>query len=163
MQKVIRRTILAEKQAARRLGKKKDKAAFEKRKSAREQVGFFTRDQVKDIRNAKKAQWEDYTLGPLAPKRDAGLAKDTYGTINGQRLKGPDLEGPKRREATKQVGGKYMNIVTGDRVVILKGIDKGKIGIIHSTNLKAGECTVKGLNMVSFSTHNCCLPVVRLS
>lgn len=160
MQKVIRRTILAEKQAARRLAKKKDIAHREKRKSTREQVTFYKNDQSKEIKEAKKAQWEDYALGPLAPKRDAGLAKDTYGTIDGQRLKGPNLEGGKRREATKQVGGKYLNIVTGDRVVLLEGRDKGKIGVIASTNPRAGECTVKDLNMVSVSIHSCSPPVV---
>lgn len=154
MQKVIRRTVLAEKQAARRLAKRKDAAARELRKSTREQVNFLRRDEVKDIKNARKAQREDYELGSLAPKRDVGLNKDTYGTIHGQRTRGEELMGKNRLDALEQVGGKYLNIVAGDRVVLLEGRDKGKIGTISSTNPRAAECIVKGLNMVNILIHN---------
>lgn len=148
MQKVIQRTILAEKQAARRLAKRKDKIARDWRKSNREQRLYTRSDEVAQIRNAQRARREDYELGPLAPRRDVGSAKETYGTINGQRIRGQPMERVKIEEALKNVGGKYLNIVVGDRVVLLEGRDKGKIGKITATNLSAAECTVEGLNMV---------------
>jgi ribosomal protein L24 len=41
-----------------------------------------------------------------------------------------------------------LNIVKGDRVVLLEGRDKGKIGKITNVDTKRVECTVEGLNMV---------------
>jgi large subunit ribosomal protein L24 len=149
MQKVIRRTILAEKQAARRLAKRKDKATREWAKITREETNFVRKDESSQIKAARLAQREDWELGPLAPKRDVGDAKDTYGTIISQRTRGQPLDIRKRDEVLKDVGGRYLNIVAGDRVVLLEGRDKGKIGKITSTDARRGTCTVEGLNMVS--------------
>lgn len=151
MQKVIRRTVLAEKQAARRLIRRKDKNAREWAKSQREQVLFTRRDEVKQIKEARLARREDWELGPLAPKRDVGDKKDTYGTVNSQRTRGQPLKYSEREEKLKSVGGRYLNIVKGDRVVLLVGRDKGKIGEIMETDPQRGECKVRGLNMVSFN------------
>ena len=82
-----------------------------------------------------------------------GSAKETYGTILGQRIRGQPIDHRKLDEVLKPVGGRYLNIVAGDRVVLLEGRDKGKIGKITATDAKKGECTVAGLNMVSISTH----------
>lgn len=77
-----------------------------------------------------------------------GAAKDTYGTILGQRLRSQPIEREKLEEILKPVGGRYLNIVVGDRVVLLEGRDKGKIGKITKVEAKHGEVTVGGLNMV---------------
>jgi large subunit ribosomal protein L24 len=77
-----------------------------------------------------------------------GTARDTYGTVTGQRTRGLPLDYRNRDEILEHVGGRYLNIVTGDRVVLLEGRDKGKIGKISSTDAKTGKCTVEGLNMV---------------
>lgn len=78
-----------------------------------------------------------------------GDAKDTYGTINSQRARGVELAGQERSQRRNAVGGRYINIVKGDRVVLLEGRDKGKIGKISQMDVPRGECTVEGLNMVS--------------
>jgi large subunit ribosomal protein L24 len=148
MQKVIQRTVSAEKQAARRLAKRKDKIARDWAKSNREQVNFARSDEIAQIKNARLARKEDYELGPLAPRRDVGAAKETYGTILGQRIRGQPVQRARLEEVLKPVGGKYLNIVAGDRVVLLEGRDKGKIGKITETSAKTGECTVEGMNMV---------------
>jgi len=44
-----------------------------------------------------------------------------------------------------------VNIVADDRVVLLEGRDKGKIGKVVSTDPKRNECTVEGCNMVDVS------------
>ena len=148
MQKVLRRTVLAEKQAARRLSKKRDKKRFEAAKGNREQNAFFRRDVAKEIKQRRFERREDWELGPLAPRRDVGDKKDTFGTVSTQRMRGPTLTTPERRDALKDVGGRYLTLVKGDRVVLLEGRDKGKIGKITSTDRIRAECTVEGLNMV---------------
>lgn len=152
MQKVIRRTVLAEKQAARRTAKRKEKAAREWSKNRREQASFSRKDETDHIKQARLARREDWELGPLAPRRDVGDLRNTYGTISGQRLRGQELTRDEQEEMLRPVGGKYLNIVKGDRVVILEGRDKGKIGDVAETDWKTGQCTIQGLNMVRIST-----------
>ena len=140
---------MAERQAARRLSKRKDKMQREWAKSNREQINFARKDEITQINKAKQVRREDYELGPLAPRRDVGDAKATYGTILGQRIRGQPLDYRKEEKIMKLFGGKHLNIVTGDRVVLIEGRDKGKIGKVSSVAPKNGELTVEGLNMVS--------------
>lgn len=147
MQKVIRRTVLAERQAERRLSRKKDRYLAGERKAARKSQIFVHADAVRDIKNARAARKEDYELGPLAPKRDVGQNKDTYGTLSAIRMQGKELNMAERLEINP-LGGRYANIVVNDRVVILEGRDKGKIGKITNVERRRQECTVEGLNMV---------------
>jgi large subunit ribosomal protein L24 len=154
MQKVIRRTILAEKQAVRRAAKRNEKKQREWRKNTLEQGRFQKRDEVGQIKAARLARKEDWELGPLAPKRDVGLQQETYGTINTLRSKGPVLTKKARWDQRLYIGGKYPTIVVDDRVVITEGRDKGKIGVVTEMDFSRGECKVEGLNMV-------CLPLSR--
>lgn len=144
MQKVIRRTILAEKQAARRLGKRKEKYAFEEAKSARFNFRFSQRSASADIKTARQVRREDWELGPLAPRRDVGLKKDTYGTVETHRLQGKKLSFEERVKLNP-LGD---TIVKGDRVVLLEGRDRGKIGKVQSVDSSTQMLTVDGLNMV---------------
>jgi hypothetical protein len=148
MQKVIRRTILAERQASRRLAKRKDKLTREWTKTNREQNNYNRKDETSLLKQVRLDRREDWELGPLAPKRDVGDKKDTYGTVSSQRLRGPILEHKYVDEALEPFGGRYLNIVKGDRVVLLEGMDKGKIAKITNVDTKRVECTVEGLNMV---------------
>ncbi|KAE8453045.1 hypothetical protein EG329_012232 [Mollisiaceae sp. DMI_Dod_QoI] len=148
MQKVIRRTVLAEKQAARRLGKRRDKLSREWAKTNREQDRHLRREATGQLKQARLNRREDWELGTLAPRRDVGDSKDTYATVHTQRMRGTILQGKDKHEALKIVGGRYSNIVKGDRVVLLEGRDKGKIGKITNTDKLRAECTVEGLNLI---------------
>ena len=148
MQKVIRRTILAEKQAVRRAAKRQEKKQREWRKNALEQGRFQRKDEIDNIKKARQALREDWELGPLAPKRDVGADKDAYGTISTLRSRGPVLTQKARWDQRKWIGGKYPTIVVEDRVAIMEGRDKGKIGTLMDIDLTRGECKVEGLNMV---------------
>ncbi len=148
MQKVIQRTVQAEKQAARRFAKKKAINAHAWAKTNREQELHKHRDLSRTKREARVARKEDWELGPLAPRRDVGLAKDTYGTVSTYRLRGKELAFEEKEEALAPFGGRWLNIVKGDRVVLLEGRDKGQIGEISAVDASRVECTVKGLNMV---------------
>lgn len=94
-----------------------------------------------DTRAARLTRREDWLLGPLAPKRDVGTTKDTYGALDARRLRG--VEKPKNQ-------GKDWGIVEGDRVVIvLDGHrERGKIGKVREVRKDAEECFVTGLNRV---------------
>ena len=148
MEKVIRRTVLAEKQAVRRLARRKDKLKREWTKSNRLQTSYNRRDEITVLKQSRLERREDYELGPLAPRRDVGNRKDTFGTIGTQRMRGPLLEDKDLQDALKPVGGRYLNIVKGDRVVLLEGRDKGKIAKITAVDAKRAECTIEGLNLV---------------
>ena len=149
MQKVLRRTAFAEAQAARRLARRKERYIRHSEKTKRENTRFIRREETTEIKNARIARREDWELGPLAPRRDVGLNKDTYGTINSMSLRGPSLTLQQRLEKNPE-GGRYANIVVGDRVVLLEGRDKGKIGKISARDPGRQEVTVEGLNLVSF-------------
>lgn len=159
MQKVIRRTILAEKQAVRRAAKRQEKKQREWRKNTLEQARFQRRDEVEQIQAAHKAIKEDWELGPLAPKRDVGNMKDAYGTVNTLRSKGPVLTTKARWDQRVWIGGKYPFVVEGDRVAIMEGRDRGKIGTVMEMDFSRGELKVEGLNMVCLSTADINLPL----
>jgi large subunit ribosomal protein L24 len=148
MQKVIRRTILAEKQAIRRAAKRSEIKQRDRLKNTLEQQGFHRRQQVAEIKAARLQRREDWELGPLKPKRDVGDKRLTYGTIDTMRTKGPVLTERQREEQRAHIGGKYKTIIAGDRVVITQGRDMGKIGQVIEMDDERGECKVEGLNMV---------------
>lgn len=147
MQAVIRRTVLAERQAARRLVKRRTKNQHEEMKTRREHERFAQQHLTGSIKNARSARREDYDLGPLAPRRDVGLKKETYGTIHSNQLHGQKLTMEERMEVNPS-GGRYANIVAGDRVVLLEGKDKGRIGKVQSFDGEKQQVTVEGMNMV---------------
>jgi large subunit ribosomal protein L24 len=148
MQKVLQRTVFAERQAARRLAKRKEQNERIWRKSNRDQTRYSRKESTSLLKNARLARREDWELGPLKPRRDVGDSKDTYGTVSTQQLRGPVLEEEARKKAREAIGGRFMNIVKGDRVVLLSGKDKGKIGKINAVDTERCEFTVAGLNMV---------------
>ena len=90
---------------------------------------------------ARTARREDWLMGPLAPRRDVGNSKDTYGTVSVKQLRGTTKEKSQRKDWC---------IREGDRVVIVasKHRDAGKIGIVKAVTEEAEECTIEGLNMV---------------
>lgn len=153
MQKVIRRSLLAERQAQRRIIRRRETVDRQTRKTNREQNLYQRSQDTKLIRDAKLYRREDWELGPLAPRRDVGDNADKYGTLGQGALRGPLLEKAAREKARECIGGRYMNIVQGDRVVLLDGRDKGKIGKIIAVDTQRCEFTVEGLNMVCTTSH----------
>ena len=142
MQKVLRRTALAKKQAERRLAARKGKNNSDERKLRDNEQTLLRKAVRDDILNARLARREDFLLGPLAPRRDVGDKKDIYGTIGSRQLKG--VEKPE---------GQYKDwgIVAGDRVVIVQDghRERGRIGTVREVRKAAEECIIQGMNMVS--------------
>ncbi|MCJ1473233.1 hypothetical protein MMC13_001884 [Lambiella insularis] len=139
MQKLLRRTALVKRQAARKAAQRQGRLDSDERKLRLNEQKTINISVRSDTRAARLARHEDWLLGPLAPKRDAGDARDTYGTLDARRLRGVD----KPKDQVKDWG-----IVEGDRVVIvLDGHrERGKIGRVREVRKEAEECFVTGLN-----------------
>ncbi|KAB8303149.1 hypothetical protein EYC80_004598 [Monilinia laxa] len=149
MQKVIRRTILAEKQAARRLAKRQRKNELDEfalRQDRMKQTGTENLRRIKENRLVRREDWE---LKELAPKRDVGSQVDTYGSIKAQFIEQPEM---RRQDVLKILdlwgGKKHLNIREGDRVVVVEGRDKGKIGQVQKIDKQRAEVTCEGLNLI---------------
>ncbi|KAI9867280.1 MAG: hypothetical protein M1813_009558 [Trichoglossum hirsutum] len=140
MQKVLRRTALAKAQYARKAERRRERLAREARRSRVGEDKEHSRLAYRDIKEARLRRREDWELGPLAPVRNVGDARETYGSMEMKRVRPIDLAEEERI--------KFWNIVQDDRVVILEGRDKGKIGVVKSIEKKSNMVTVAGLNMV---------------
>ncbi|TQN72309.1 hypothetical protein CSHISOI_03166 [Colletotrichum shisoi] len=142
MQKLIKRTAQAEKQVARRMKKRsRSEIGSEKAQRFRDQRNQLT-ELNQDVKNARLARNEKWTLGPLAPRRDFF---DSYGAFETNRQGRSTPLKPEEVEARCAWAGgcQYLNIAVNDRVVLLEGPDKGKIDRIASINLEHGTVVLK--------------------
>ncbi|KAL1635483.1 hypothetical protein SLS58_010240 [Diplodia intermedia] len=140
MQKAIQRTAMAKRQAARKAQKATEmQKAFDKRANRKELQQIKTTAN-KAIVEAKKRRREDWLLGPLAPRRDVGEWREKYATVDSRRTNLPDAD-------PDVVKTQLAPFAEGDRVVILKGIDKGKIGELREVDEETRTVRVKGLNL----------------
>ncbi|PVH91559.1 hypothetical protein DM02DRAFT_620457 [Periconia macrospinosa] len=117
-------------------------------------------NKVRNIaRNALRDVREDWKLGPLRPNRVSGLQEGMYGVVTERSLSLTAL--PKHlsqrinEDREKQglppqhlvVNDKiYLPYVVGDRVVVIAGREKGKIGAIQAVDKDALMFTVQGVN-----------------
>ncbi|KAI4652291.1 hypothetical protein J4E93_002490 [Alternaria ventricosa] len=128
----------------------------------------WEREHVKGVRkqalsNAK----EDWKLGPLRPNRAAGSDAEKYGAITGVQVQKPEIpiKMQKSRNADREKKGfeleyplvvddkKYFPIVKGDRVVILKGKEAGKIGVVRETIARTHDVIIQGMNMQYYDSN----------
>lgn len=148
MQKLLRRTAQAKAHASRRTKNEAAKARTENRKIRQYQYTIANRAVLQDVKAAQVARREDHLLGPLAPRRDVGSKRDTYGTVDEKRVRGPGIKG-----IAVEKGGKpeaWTGIKEGDRVVVVgKGVrDWGKVGVVKEVRANQGKCAVEGVNLV---------------
>ncbi len=141
MQKVIRATDRAKTQAKRKIVAEQAYNRHVNRQLRRNEQKLINTEVRTRIMAARTARREDWLMGPLAPRRDVGNSKDTYGTVSSRQLRAPKKEKSQRKDWC---------IREGDRVVIVaaKHRDRGKIGHVKSVREVAEECTISGLNMV---------------
>lgn len=152
MQKILRRVATAERVAAKRgrntKHKKDERSRDESRKSFVQQRSAMN----EDISLAKQAYKDDWKLGPLAPRLNIAGSGDNYGAVNEARFMtaNVDFMSDSHLKARCRWAGhpKRLNITEGDRVVLLEGPDKGRIGKISNIELEKGMVTVENLNKV---------------
>jgi len=79
-----------------------------------------------------------------------GEAAAQYGAISEVRYKNPtSLRNEQKEARCAWLGGyKNLNLVPGDRVVLLHGPDKGKIGRVQNINREDASVVIEGLNKV---------------
>jgi hypothetical protein len=120
-------------------------------------------DNVKRVRTqALERVREDWRLGALRPNRAAGAAADKYGALSTEQLQKPEIpiHTLKNRNEFRAKRGlaqeyplvvddkKYFHLERDDRVVVINGREKGKIGLVQSIVPRTHEVIVKGVNLV---------------
>ncbi|TGO67765.1 hypothetical protein BOTNAR_0036g00420 [Botryotinia narcissicola] len=152
MQKVIRRTILAEKQAARRLARRQRKNELYAFALWQDRMKQWGAENLRRMKENKVVRREDWELNELAPKRDVGSQAETYGAIQAHFTEVPVARRKEILEILDLWGGKkHLNITAGDRVVVISGRDKGKIGKVEKVDKQRAEVTCDGLNMIDIA------------
>ncbi|KAM5348668.1 hypothetical protein ACJ41O_008492 [Fusarium nematophilum] len=148
MQKLAKRVAQAQRQAGRRAQKAAaaEQGAYKKRNQQAFQAAVT--EVRKNLIDARRARKEDWELGPIAPKRDLGF--NGYGVFEeGARTDWSNygLFTPRPEVLEKRCawagGVKQLNLAVSDRVVIMDGLDKGKIDRIKSINLESGYVTLE--------------------
>ncbi|KAI4612678.1 uncharacterized protein J4E87_010230 [Alternaria ethzedia] len=153
-----------ERERKKRQGLKQDKWEIKRAILARK---GWEQERIKGVRkhalaNAK----EDWKLGPLRPNRAVGPDAEKYGALTGGQVQKPEIpiEAQKSRNAFREKKGleleyplvvddkKYFPIVKGDRVVILKGKEAGKVGVVRETIDRSHDVVIKGMNLQYFDT-----------
>ncbi|KAI5809591.1 hypothetical protein DFH27DRAFT_152354 [Peziza echinospora] len=141
-QSLQNRVKSATRQAELVLRRKREKAEYLDRKAAfKNQVEFNRAFKVKKMKS-RADEMEDKWLGPLAPKRFASEKElSLKNAITQDEFQTPQVA------KTDRI--KFWNIAPKDRVLILKGSDKHKIGTVLSVNKETNTLVVEGLNMVT--------------
>ncbi|KAI1430674.1 KOW domain-containing protein [Xylaria sp. CBS 124048] len=148
MQKILSRVATAERVVAKRQKTKDMKYRRKEKNDMLTQSRFQVRGALDEVREAKQAIRDDWTMGPLAPRKDVGEWDSARGAIGDSRYSSPGFISLAARNARCQWAGGayYLNLAVGDRVVLLDGPDKGRISKISSINQETAEVTIKDLN-----------------
>ncbi|XDG03270.1 hypothetical protein ABKA04_002885 [Annulohypoxylon sp. FPYF3050] len=148
MQKILRRVATAERVVAKRHKKQThflERSDATRQRERRTQHLAILKD---DHREAKKAVKDAWEMGPLAPRYDVGIDAGTRGAIAETRYLSYGNPSPAQIAARcAWAGGKrYLGIAVNDRVVVMEGPDKGRIGRVMKIDLEKAEVIVDGLN-----------------
>lgn len=142
MQKVVQRRIAAERQALRRAAKQSAKADNAKEWAARWQTQSRGKQEAVYFKAEKHRRREEYEVGPLlAPRRDTGHLKDNYGTADPNIVQTPKLHWTMYKHLK-------CPFAIGDRVLVTKGKDEGKIGTISDVQPDSGFVRMQDLRQV---------------
>ncbi|KAI0974954.1 hypothetical protein F4678DRAFT_421434 [Xylaria arbuscula] len=148
MQKILRRVATAERVAVKRQ-KAKDLKYYkkEKKEQTRHRIAHVSTAH-REIEGAKQSIRDDWAMGPLAPRIDVGNMHNALGAVGESRFSSPGHFSLAMRNARCQWAGGayYLNLAIGDRVVLLDGPDKGRIGQVSDINYDTAEVTVKDFN-----------------
>lgn len=140
MDKVIRRAATARKQVQAKNFRNQKTAKLVDRQQVLRTRKDYNKALVTNMKEARKARWEDWSKGSLAPMRHSGPMSSTYGSVDVALMHPPAIPKPLRR--------KRILFAEGDRVCIIRGRDKGQINEITQINVDSETVLVKGLNMV---------------
>jgi large subunit ribosomal protein L24 len=150
MDKIYQRAEAVTRNLTRR--KQRSKVHFDntKARESRRRVQQWRSAQNNLKKAARLRQREDWELGPLAPRRDVGtLGYKQWGTAPEPAVMGDEeMELPPWEQV-------WMPIAVGDRVVIIRGHDKGKIGVVINASKKGQTVKLDGLFKVYAIEYPC--------
>ncbi|RPB28555.1 hypothetical protein L211DRAFT_393212 [Terfezia boudieri ATCC MYA-4762] len=136
------RVAYVKRQAQRVLDRKREKARHFELKGILASQVEYNRALKKRKLKSRADEMEDRWLGPLAPIRAVSeREKQLVNSIS------QDEQSRPRVTARERI--KYWNIVPKDRVLILKGADKHKIGVVKQVFKDNNTVVVEGMNMVN--------------
>jgi large subunit ribosomal protein L24 len=141
---------------------------FEAKQAVTQRLLWERRNIFEVRRQALRNAAEDWKLGPLRPNRALDAADGKYGVVTGARVQKPDIPvkvHANRNRVREKKGllpdyplvvddNKYFPIVKGDRVVVIKGKDKGKMGTVTFSIPRTHEFIVRGLNLAFYDADN---------
>lgn len=153
MQKILKRVATAERVVAKRKATRDRQAWNKERYGERDEVRYQRAQMADDYGRAKRAIKDDWYLGPNSPNINVGEHGATHGAISEARYQmSASLRDHQKAARCEWLGGhKNLNLVEGDRVVLLEGPDKGQIGKITTLQKDKMEVIVEGLNKVRLS------------
>ncbi|KXT06792.1 hypothetical protein AC578_7203 [Pseudocercospora eumusae] len=140
MQRVIQRSKRAERLANKAKKAKREQVARSQAWERNQTRVRLIRANTKALQQDRKNRREDWEAGALAPRRDVGELQTTYGALSIYHIHLPERD-PEDRP-------KWAPIQKGDRVVVLQGRDRGKIGEVKAYNAEQTAVQVTGLNTV---------------
>ena len=131
--------------------KEQAEAKQEKEDDARtyEVANIYRRAMKQPAKDALKAMKEDWALGPLAPKRDVGERAGKLGTVDMGLHQLHALTKTQREDVKARMGDNLFK--PHDRVVVLSGRDRGRIGNILEISEERMSATIEGVGKVSYS------------
>jgi large subunit ribosomal protein L24 len=142
MQKVVQRRLAAEHQAVRRAAKQKSKIDNAKEWSARWQTMSRSKQETVYFKNEKFRRREEYEVGPLlAPRHDTGHLKEIYGVVEPSVIQIPKLHWTMYKHLKSP-------FAVGDRVLVTKGKDAGRIGTLSEVQPDSGYVRISDLRKV---------------
>lgn len=151
MQKLIKRTAEAQRNAANR-AKKKSLQEFKRTKGERiRESKINIKSITSDLHRARQVRREAWELGPLAPRRDLD-GHMSHAALRGGRLspRVPLKSWEVEARCHWAGGSKYLNLAVGDRVVITQGPDKGIIDKVAKIDLDTATLELAEAGKVRF-------------
>ncbi|KXT10040.1 hypothetical protein AC579_8657 [Pseudocercospora musae] len=140
MQRVIQRSKKAVKSANKAKKAQRERVARSQAWERNQTRVRMIRDNTKALQQDRRNRREDWEAGALAPRRDVADLQTSYGALQIYNIQLPERD-PEARP-------KWAPIRKGDRVVVLQGRDRGKIGEVKDYNGVRAAVQVMGLNNV---------------
>lgn len=150
--------------------KKRQKLYQERHESKQAAIGRmkWENENIKKVtRKALSNAREDWQLGNLRPNRAIGEEEGKYGALTAEQVQKPDIpvHTQKHRNETRERKGlemesplvvddkKYFHIEKNDRVVVINGREKGKIGVVKSIIARTHDVVVTDINKVRLNRY----------
>ncbi|KAL1884314.1 hypothetical protein VTK73DRAFT_8 [Phialemonium thermophilum] len=171
MDKLLRRTRTAERQVARRLARQERIDVRLRRTQRRETESRSSKEITAQLRDAARARRESWEMGPLAPYRGAPVVNESaiarerrspvqWGSISPSRAHiDYDLSHDEQNARCAWAGGvKYLCLKKNDRVAVIEGHMRGKIGVLTDVTPSRGVVSIREISKVNVTVPHYMLP-----